>query len=110
MIRALTLYNTLNLEKRSITKDLKVVALASVIKQLTKATKSKVLLLESNRGNGIKYKEKANNKWKYEAPNDDDLKVKVVNRRTFKFCSHKYNNGNGMQTICKPEDHKSIVF
>ena len=109
-MRALTLHNTLNLEKMQITEDPKVVALISIIEQLTEATNIIALLAGSNQGNGSKKKGKAENKWKYEVPDEDDPKEKVVNGKTFWYCPHEHNNGNGMQTLHKPEDHKSSVF
>ena len=110
MMTALTLHNTLNLEKQQITEDPKVVALASVIEQLQEATDTIALLAETNQGNGNKKKTTSDNKQKYEVPEDDDPKEKVVNGKTFWFCPHEHNNSKGMQTLHKPEDHKSNVF
>ena len=62
MTTALTSRNTLNLEKRWITKDPKVVALATAIKQSQEATDTIALLAESNQGNGAKKKTSQDNK------------------------------------------------
>ena len=110
MMTALTSYNALNLEKRWITEDPKVVALATVIEQLQEATDTIALLAESNQGNGTKKKTFQDNKWKYEVPEDDDPKEKVVNGKTFWFCPHEHNDGKGMWALHKPEDHQSSVF
>ena len=107
---ALTSHNTLNLEKRWITEDPKVVALATAIEQLQEAIDTIALLAESNQGNGKKKKTAQDNKWKYEVPEDDDPKEKVVNGKTFWFCPYKHNEGKGMQALHEPEDHKSLVF
>ena len=94
MMRALTSFNTLNLEKRWITEDPKVVALTSAIEQLMEAINAIALLAGSNQGNGNRKKARFDTKWKYEVPDANDPKEKVVNGRTFWFCPHEHNNGN----------------
>ena len=74
MMTALASHNTLNLEKRWITEDPKVVALVTVIEQLQEASGAIASLAEANRGNGKKKKSIQDNKWKYEAPKDDEPK------------------------------------
>ena len=81
--------------------------MTTCLDHLKEVTNNVALLSSQDQG---KHPNNRNDDWKFKPPAEGESTSKVVNGKTFYFCTIEHNNGKGMWTLHKEEDHDSSKY